>query len=201
MLDFDDHQLKEQILRIPPDGKVAFATACAQRLVPLYQRYCKRSKRGKPAALDNAMLRLWHYLQGKDIPVPERERLIRRLDNLMPADDDTDDVDGLADSALFAAGYAIECSIAGDSALAVLAAEMAFETMYSLFMNAAYPDCTGVTGEMINNTIASPPAQTELARQQRDLDEIAAACQQPDGLLALIPTLRARAIAEAITFE
>ena len=88
-----------------------------------------------------------------------------------------------------------------ESKAATLPAKYIYEALYALAMYRHYPEGGLVTREMMQEFLSDPTVQIELARQQRDLDEITAACQQPDGLLALIPTLRVRAIAEAITFE
>jgi len=154
--------------------------------------------KGRLKFLEETLDKLWAHLQEIHFPVAERSQCVKKLGKLLTDEDDGMD-GGYADDALLAAIYAVNCSMGGEKLYAVRSSKYAFEVCYSYVLSRGDIDY-----HLPNSTqliYSDPIAQAELARQQRDLDEITAACQEPGGLLALIPTLRARAIAEAITFE
>jgi len=198
VVEFEDIILKQHLVNIPPAGRVTFATACAQRVAPLYVRFYRLSGKGRPKFLEETLERLWAYLQGREFSTADRKKSIKKLESLVP-DEDAGTDGGHAENALLATTDALECSLTGDEEFAEMTASCVFEVIYYYVL---YRD--NIDYSLPNSTrliYSDPMAQTELVRQQRDLDEIAAACQQPGGLIALIPTLRARAIAEAIMFE
>jgi len=127
--------------------------------------------------------------------------MIKALYDWDPDDpEDPDDTGhGYVLDPLLAVTETLECSISGEVDKAISPSQLIFEVIY---YHVLYRDNIDYSlPGAIEQIFRDPIAQTELARQQRDLDEIAAACQEPGGLLALIPTLRARAIAEGIMFE
>jgi len=203
-LDFGPGTLRRRLSELPIIARAAFTTACAQRQFSLYLRFHQRSGKGQPAVLVQALARLWaDFLGEASFPEAERQESIVTLEAMIPAEYDYDDEGGMATDAINSTVCALTCSLTGDLQSAIWSAEFAFETLYS-HVSTYIINLDEIDDPSFDKDKAAtehPLVQTELARQQRDLDEITAACQQPGGLLALIPTLRARAIAEAITFE
>jgi tetratricopeptide (TPR) repeat protein len=55
MIPYDEKHLMEQLERLPPERRVAFAAACAERLAPTYATYSARTGRGDPAKLESLL--------------------------------------------------------------------------------------------------------------------------------------------------
>jgi hypothetical protein len=91
--------------------------------------------------------------------------------------------------------YALRAKLAGEAQEATWAARVAYEALDNFVINTEHID-TNKSGEE-QHVLAHPLVQAELARQQRDLDELRGGMQDP---ALLIRRLRDRAQAEAAIF-
>jgi hypothetical protein len=61
---FDEKALAAALDRLPELYRTVFAAACAERLMPAYDAFARRSGRGDPKALGDILARLWDDLAG-----------------------------------------------------------------------------------------------------------------------------------------
>lgn len=198
MRTFDESKLIARLERLPAPLRVTFAAACAERQMPAYRRFEAQDGREAPDALECALKAVWT----DPSLVQDREEFEQRIEELMaliPQEEGfqyrwTQEVTN-AQNAGMSALYALRAMLAGEAQEAVWAARVAYEALDNFVINSENID-TNKPGEE-QRVIAHPLVQAELARQHRDLDELAAGKQDPAELIA---GLRDRAIAEAAIF-
>jgi uncharacterized protein YjaG (DUF416 family) len=175
----------------PPSARIAFAAACAERLLPHYAAFAAETGWGDPALLRRALDRAWDFAAGADVPLEELQALRLAADDATP---DTEDfTTALVSPALDAANavwYAVGCCIAADPGQAAEAGRCATATVDIYVqereeMEPGDPD--------LEQRIASHPLMlAELERQRLDLLSLAGArVSRPDFMAGF----RARAAA------
>lgn len=191
MLRHDEAALVCDLGRLGNDSRVAFAAACAERLLPAYKEFCRRAGRGSRDALAGILEKVWLHLQGDKMSTEQIRAELDRCMSFIPGEDEEPWVDEqpYADDAASAVAYALRALESGQPAEAGWAARRAYDTadhhvMYRL----------GVEGD--SHVLAHPIVQAELARQRRDLEELLGAGQES----ALFVRLRDRARAEGSEF-
>jgi uncharacterized protein YjaG (DUF416 family) len=195
----DEELLRRQLDQLPIALRVAFAAACAQRLLPCYARYCELKREGNPGALAEALDYLWAGLDGHPVTA---ERLNRDHDvcmSLVPPDDHQfHDQQACAEDATAAAVYAIEAQLTGDSQSALWAARRAYNAVDYHVMS-DFP--SGILPKSAEEEILSHPVvQAELHRQQQDMAMLKAAAVGRMSLSSAIKDVRARAQRDAARF-
>lgn len=172
MLHFDEKELSRQIERLSKEHRVAFAAACAQRLIPSYERFSKKTGKGNYPSLVNTIEDLWKSLtNGQAVEKDIDERISTCMD-LIPGEDDEPWIteQACAEDAASALAYALRCLRTGESQEAAWAARRAYECLDHYVINSEKID-TNVSGAEVQ-VLSHPLIQTELGRQQRDLNQL-----------------------------
>lgn len=127
MQSYDEDGLVDRVARVDPVRRTAFALSCAQRLLPLYQRFVERSGSADPGKLIGVADRLWAVLQGQ--PATNLAADQRLAESLVPDDEDDSWVleTGYAQSAAAAVAYAVRSWLTGDPQEAAWAARQLYE--------------------------------------------------------------------------
>lgn len=82
---YDEDALATRLAGLEAWQKAAFALACAQRMLPVYLKYCAVSEEGDAGFARDAVDTLWQALD-RGSPAPtELQRLIERADELLPS--------------------------------------------------------------------------------------------------------------------
>jgi len=189
MLRYDEVTMVAALARGPLPLRTAFAAACAERLLPAYEEYCRQTGRGDPTVLAGILDRVWAALLGAEMSAEQIRGEIDRCMPLIPEEDDEPWVDeqAYADDAASAVAYTLRALETGKTQEAAWAARRAYEAVDHHVTHRL-----AVEGD--EHVLAHPVVQGELARQRRDLDELV------DGTAVatdLIARLRDRARAEA----
>ncbi len=192
MLHYKEADLVRALARVAVRLRVAFAAACAERLLPAYEDFCKRARRGDQTALSGILKRVWEHLLSQEMTAEQIRTELNRCMALIPGEDDEPWVDeqAYAEDAASAVAYTLRALESREPQEAAWAARRAYEAADHYVTHRI-----GIEGEL--QVLAHPIVQAELARQRRDLDELRWAGQEPTGL---IDRLRDRARTEASTF-
>lgn len=189
---YDELNIICKLDRLDPTRKVAFAAACAERQLPGYVAFSKTTGRGDPDALRAILERVWRDVMGERMADEELAVVLDRCTSLIPQEDEGPWVteQAYAEDAASAVVYALRARKAGESQEAAYAARVAYEALDHHVINRL-----GI--EVDAEVLAHPIVQEELARQQRDLDELHTFGGDPAEVIA---RLRDRARAEAAIF-
>src|SRR5215218_1784459 len=63
-----ESRVRQQVLALPRRAQVAFVAACAQRLLPAYQLFHRRTGRGDVPTVERALDLLWSTASGREEP-------------------------------------------------------------------------------------------------------------------------------------
>jgi hypothetical protein len=171
MLNFDEKQL---ILRLEPlerSAKTAFAAACAERLVPLSDRYAQRlgdsSRQQRLAVIVSAA---WQAASGREI---NSSRFEAEAESMVPDEDDEGWTAGrtYAGNAAAAAAYALRAWGTNDPQEAVWAARQLFDAA-DLAYSQLNPGSGFMTEAEQKAALESPILQSAISAIQRDLAAI-----------------------------
>lgn len=193
MLDFKEPELLEKLEQLAEPLRAAFAAACAQRQQMAYARFFRRTERGNPEALSNILNSLWNDLAGNPLSKKELDRMMAASLELAPNENEGQWVieQVCAEDAATAVAFALSCRREGSAQDAVWAARRAHASLdqYVHYQENIDTDRPGRRERVLSH----PLIQAELARQQRDLNELLARA-------VTLPELRRRAEHEAATF-
>lgn len=192
MLRYDETALVRDLGRVGRNSRVAFAAACAERLFPSYEAFCRAAGRGDRDTLAGILERIWRHLLGDKMTDEQLRTALRRCMDLVPGEDDEPWVDeqSYADDAASATAYTLRALESGEPQEAAWAARRAYEATDYHVVHRLH-----IEGE--SQVLAHPVVQAEFSRQRRDIEELLEARQESVGLFVL---LRDRARAEARTF-
>lgn len=168
-LRYDEARLVEQLSRLPPAKRTAFAAVCAERMLPIYWWFHARTGRGDPAALEDALSALWASLLGDDSTPLETHRNV--AEELVPHEDDNwVDECAWAQHAAAAVAYAVRCRLTNDPQEAAWAARQVYEALdlWVTTRDDADMNATGGSAQIA----ADPLIQDELGRQERDIQAL-----------------------------
>jgi uncharacterized protein YjaG (DUF416 family) len=198
LLRYDERELVKALERLPRQSRIAFGTACAERLLPAYERFSERTNRGEPKALASILERLWRALRGAAMSAEEVKESLNLGMALIPQEDEGPWVveQASAEDAAASVMYALRCWQSGASEEAAWAARRAYEAADHYVINRENIDTNGAGGE--TRVLSHPIVQAELIRQRRDLDELRAAGAAAG--IELIDRFCARAKVEAKDF-
>jgi uncharacterized protein YjaG (DUF416 family) len=76
ILRFDKSELARELEQLSPRRRVAFAAACAERLLPAYAHFSQRTGRGDPGRLATILDRVWGDATGGPMSVDEVQQSI-----------------------------------------------------------------------------------------------------------------------------
>lgn len=187
MIVYDESSLLRRLSGLSAPRRVAFAAAAAQRLFPAYSAFVDEGGAGDPTALIRVLNRLWDDAEGDRMTSDEVRDARIACEDLSPPPDD----EGLWTSARAYAGdavaattYALRALESGAPQEAAWAARSAYEAMDYYVSNDL-----GAGDDARNH----PIVQAELARQEKDLEDLATS---PDEA-SVIRQIRERAKANA----
>jgi hypothetical protein len=184
-LRFDEKALVAALEKLPVTGRTAFAAACAGRLQATYVRFSDKTGRGTSGDFLKLLSRLWDDLDGSTVSSPDLDVLIGSCMALIPKDEDGPwDVEKpAAQEAGIALAYALRCRRTGLAKEAAWAARYAYEAIANHVLDYEGSDTgadvpklqvlrPGQAKEVLARLKSHPLVQAELARQQRDLEEL-----------------------------
>ena len=173
LLHFDEHALVQKLDHLPVAFRTAFAAASAQRLLPAYVRYSSLTGHGDQQELAEILARLWSDLDGLKTPAEIQQRDIDICMSLIPQEESDSWVpeQPYAEDAAAALAYALRTRKNGAAQEAAWAARRAYEAMDHFVTHNHEIDANATDSE--NKILAHPLIQTELARQDQDLKDLA----------------------------
>lgn len=193
MIRYNDSEVIGKLNELMPQARIAFAAACAQRLLPAYVSFSRQAKRGDPDALAEILNRVWLDLLGaRRMEASERNAAVDRSTELIPGEDEEPYVEEqpYGDDAAAAVSFAVRAMECADAQEAEWAARRAYDTLDHYVTHRL-----GVDDE--DMIVAHPLIQAEFARQERDLLELRSFCPTNS---EVILRLRERAKLEAARF-
>ncbi len=193
ILRFDEGLLKTELSRIPVSLRVIFAATVAERLLPIYAAFSRKTGRGDPQSLMEILERLWGDIDGVKMSPDELQQNIDLSMELAPGEDDKPWVPDQhwAEDAAAAVAYALYARQNGSSQDAAWAARRACDALDDFVMTQEDID-TDIPGAYERIT-SHRLVQAELMRQQRDLSELVAADQKDVSAIAQKMCQRAKA--------
>lgn len=180
--------------------RVLFAALCATRIEPTYQRFCERTGRGDPVALRSLFERLWRDLSGDLMTSDEVQAAADRAMELVPSEDDgwDEQTQPYAEDVAAALAYAFRARLSGDPKEAAWAGRRVYEAA-DHFAGAMVVRTSKVSRNDEFAIVSHPVVQAELARQQRDLRDLAE-LDRAGAVAVPLSEMRARSEREASTF-
>jgi uncharacterized protein YjaG (DUF416 family) len=183
----DGSRLHEELAKVDERLRMAFAAACATRLLPRLQEYCDRLDLQEPPA-EAALDLIWKRAAGA-AQDPRLRGLITQCEKRCPDDDDgEDDNFHFAQGAVLATVSAGRACLSGDAQDCVWAAVACDDAIEQTLLLDEEADAADENHHWF---------ETEHARQDRDLRELLAGSAAPEQLVA---ALRSRAEADSKSF-
>jgi uncharacterized protein YjaG (DUF416 family) len=168
---FNETELVKSIDQLPRLARVVFAAACAERMMPAYERFSAQTHRGDPQNLKQILARLWDDLAGNRMSATEVDANINACMQLIPQDDGPWVLEqAAAEDGAAASTYALRCRRSGLAQEAAWAARCAYDALDEYVINRDNIDINATGAEA--QVRSDPLVQAELTRQRRDLDEL-----------------------------
>jgi len=192
---FDEALLKRELSRVPVPLRVVFAAAVAERLLPIYAIFSRKTGRGHPRSLTEILDRLWQDIDGLKMSPEELQQNIDLSMELIPKEDEKPWIpeQNWAEDAAAAVVYALRTCQNGNSQEAAWAARGAWEALDDFVTMQEDIDPSSPDDE--EWILSNPLIQAEFMRQQRDLGELVAADRKD--VSAIARKMRQRAKAES----
>ncbi|MBT2555480.1 DUF416 family protein [Arthrobacter sp. ISL-5] len=184
---YDEPALTARLGQLDHPAKIAFSAACAQRLMPLFVRYAKKTGTDAQAQrLGEILSTAWEAASGGPVDV-------RGLDSMAASFGPSDDAEwvfemGYAQNAAAAVAYAIRTCLSDDPQEAAWAARQLYEaadyaiSQPDLEQVELYVQKVGESLERNEATLTSDVVQTALAFLDRDLVVVESAPPSWEGL-------------------
>lgn len=184
-LEYDEEALGAQLSELEPWQRSAFTLACAQRLLPLYQKYCAVSGRGDTSFAEQTLDALWRSLQGESISNEQLRQMISRGEELVPNGDEVDVSvwHWFAMDAMAALIYAVQIQQVDDAEKGVWAARHSCDVIMFYLRRRDHLKIRTSDDQKALET--DPAIQAELARQQQDLITLSEVDERADALEAV----------------
>jgi len=172
MLKFDERALAAELGGVARWGRVAFAAACAERLIPAYRRFSERTGRGNAQKIASILDRLWDDLAGMPMTEADLKAKADACMALVPQEDGGPWVEeqAAAEDGAAAVAYTLRCRQSGEAIEAAWAGRRTYEALDHFVINRENIDTNQPGGEW--QVLGHPLVQAELRRQRRDLDEL-----------------------------
>jgi hypothetical protein len=163
-------ELTSRLQRLRQEDRVAFAAACAERLMHVGRSGAPTSISGSWSALCAVLEHLWNELGGP-LPIDIQRRIDLCDSALLPDDEGEWSVErAMTEDAVNALAYALRCWKTGHQQDAVWAARRGYEALH-YFIEQSEPD--SLTWSAQNQSLFDHPlVAAERARQRRDLEEL-----------------------------
>jgi hypothetical protein len=163
-------ELTAGLHRLRHKDRVAFAAACAERLMHVGRGGAPTSISGSWSALCAVLEHLWNELDGP-LPIDIQRRIDVCDSALMPGDEGEWSVErAMTEDAVNALAYALRCWKNGHLQEAVWAARRGYEALH-YFIEQSEPD--SLTWPAPHQSLFDHPlVAVELARQRRDLEDL-----------------------------
>ena len=129
---FDKSNLTTALSRLPTRHRMAFAAACAERLLPLYEQFMSTTKFGDLKVLRDAVDLVWNFIKGQG-RIEQLRSAQRSVEAVTPNTEDFGS--SLASRALDAASavaQAIDTCLEPSATTAVETAEIAWECSFGI---------------------------------------------------------------------
>jgi uncharacterized protein YjaG (DUF416 family) len=196
ILKFNETSLMRELDRIPGRLRAVFAAAVAERLLPAYVSFSRKTARGNPDLLTEILERLWRDIDGVKMSPEELQQSIDLSMELIPQEDEIPWIldQAWAEDAAVALVYALCTRQNGKSQDAMWAARRAYDALDHFVTN--QEDIDPSTAGAEERILSNPLIQAEFIRQQRDLRELSALV--PEDQPTLVQKIRQRAKAESI---
>lgn len=124
MLTYDEPANVRRLARLDRTRKAAFAAACAQRLLPLFERYAA-AVQADPTSIQEAVDRIWDALRGAQVDLRPMQAA---AEGQVPQEEDDWILEtGYAQNAAACAAYAVRTWLTDDAQEAAWAARQAYE--------------------------------------------------------------------------
>lgn len=198
---YDETRNIELLERLPSRLRVVFALLCALRLLPAYKRFNSHTGRGDPAALDVMVQKLWSDCLEGTMEDDEVKAGAERCLELVPSEDEgwDEETQPYAEDAAAAVAYAYRSRLTANPQEAAWAARRAYESLDRYVQRISGIAPGDPEDELA--ILSHPAMQAELARQERDLADLATSAKQEDSIKPL-EELRKRSEREAsIVFD
>ena len=172
IIHFSEHQYRERLLELHTKERIAFASACAERLFSAYVKFNALSKRGDANALRSVLSKLWGDLMGEVMSIRDLNDCLETVMNLIPQEGEAEWIpeQAPAEDASAALAYALRCRQNGSEEEAAWAARRAYEATDYYVNNLNSLLLRSRASE--EDIISHPIIQKELGRQLRDMDEL-----------------------------
>lgn len=169
---FDEAEWSIQLNRLHAKRKAAFAATCAERMFPVYARFCVLMQGGQPEVLREILTRLWDDIEGMPMSGHEINSRLKIVMEAIPQKDEGGFIleQAAAEDAGAALAYALRCRRTGSAVEAVWAARRAYEAIDYNVINLEFISTNADRSE--EQILAHPLIQQELLRQKRDIDEL-----------------------------
>jgi uncharacterized protein YjaG (DUF416 family) len=169
---YDEAALAARLAALEPWQKAAFALACAQRMLPIYLKYCALTGEGDAMFVQSAIATLWQAVGGRALPPHELQRLIDRAKELVPPGEAVGRViwHYYAANAVAALIYAIECQQRDLVQDAVWAALQPFDVVTNYVESRDRLNFNSEDDKL--RLERDPVVQAELQRQETDLNAL-----------------------------
>src|SRR5215813_12242274 len=186
---YHEARLGEAVQKLHPNLRVAFAVACAERLLSAAASFVQGSQNDDLLKSKDIAGRLWLDLEGGKMSASEVEQAIEVCIAMIERIEggSSNWQESAVGDAVAALCYALRCHQTGDTKEAVWAARRPYESLDAYVIDQEGIDTNKPNGEQ--RVLSHPLIQAEVARQQRDLDDLLTA----QDLYAVERRLRERA--------
>jgi uncharacterized protein YjaG (DUF416 family) len=171
VLEYDEKRLVNELNRLAPARRAAFAASCAERLAPMYRTFSKFTGEGEPEAIAAALEHVWEELSSENRNDARTEEVLAACEKLV-TDEDAGERKwvvqrGCAQNALAAVIYTVRCLRTGDAQEAAWSARQAYEALdlHVQHLEDFNPDSPDAEERLLMH----PLVQVELGRQRHDL--------------------------------
>ncbi len=115
MIRYNEHEVINILSLLSTRLRVAFAAACATRLLPAYLGFSRQTGRGDAGWVGSIVDRLWRDLEGNEMSVEQIQDAIRSCERLVPGENQEPwvPIQAYADDAIAALAYALRCRQSG----------------------------------------------------------------------------------------
>lgn len=172
---YDESMLVKRLSSLDRESKTAFAAACAQRLLPLFERYAQTAgRRDDPDRLSAVVSAAWRAAAGLGDEA-EARRLQAAAEAMVPSDDGDDwclEL-GYGQNAAAAAAYAIRTWLTDDPQEAAWAARQVYELADCAVLQGS-PALDLNTADADSQVLAAAPVQEALAALEQSISTVEA---------------------------
>lgn len=178
MLTYDEPAIVQRLTRLDRTRKAAFAAACAQRLLPLFDRYAAATS-ADPAIIHGVLERVWEALRGTQVDLLP---LQAAAEGQVPQEDDDWIVEtGYAQNATACAAYAVRAWLTDDAQEAAWASRQVYE-LADYAVQQLLPDLDLNRPDAESQLLGNELVQIALAGIEHDLSEVESAALEIDHL-------------------